>query len=241
MKKVLTLLVACAFSAQSLELMAAEKSPHSITANVTLATDYVFRGISQTNEDFAIQGGFDYGHANGFYAGLWASNLEFNENASLPPAAAVDEATIETDLHAGYNGSFGKDHGYDVGLIYYGYPGSESSLNYDFFEVYGGLDFSLSSKTTLGFKLSFSPEFFGETGDATYLEANVDFAISDKLGIGLHYGSQDIDLGDDYMDWKVSLSASGGGFDFELVYTDTDIDDLAIADDRVVFSVSKTL
>ena len=205
MKKVLTLLIVCAFSAHSLMLMAAEESPHSVSANVTLATDYVFRGVSQTNGDPAIQGGFDYNHAKGFYAGLWASNLEFNENAGLAPSASDNEATIELDLYAGYSGSIGKNHSYDIGVIYYGYPGSESNLNYDFFEAYGGVDFGLGSKTTLGVKLSYSPEFFGESGQATYLEANANFAISDNFGIGLHYGSQKIDLADDYTDWKVSL------------------------------------
>ncbi|MFC1664365.1 TorF family putative porin [Pseudomonadota bacterium] len=241
MKKVLILLATCAFAANSSALMAAEKSSHSVSANVTLATDYVFRGVSQTNGDPAIQGGFDYNHAKGFYAGLWASNVEFNENAALAPTAAVNEATLELDLYAGYGGSFGKNHSYDLGLLYYAYPGSENSLNYDFFEAYGGVDFSLGSKTTLGLKLSYSPEFFGETGEATYLEANVNFAISDNFGIGLHYGSQKIDVGDDYTDWKVSLAGSGAGFDLELAYTDTDIDNSTIADDRVVFSISRSM
>ena len=71
------------------------------SANVTLTSDYVFRGVSQTDEDPAIQGGFDLSHDSGFYIGAWASNVDFNEEDSTDPAAD-DAADMELDLKVGY-------------------------------------------------------------------------------------------------------------------------------------------
>ncbi|OYW27068.1 MAG: hypothetical protein B7Z51_09365, partial [Methyloversatilis sp. 12-65-5] len=66
-----------AFTAQAEE----PASPHTFTGNVGLFSQYVFRGISQTNEDPALQGGFDYSHASGFYLGTWASNISWLKDA----------------------------------------------------------------------------------------------------------------------------------------------------------------
>ena len=72
----------------------ADDSPHEFSANVALSTDYRFRGISQTTEDPALSGGFDYSYTPfGFYAGVWASNLDFGEDTSVNPAL-VDDADL---------------------------------------------------------------------------------------------------------------------------------------------------
>jgi uncharacterized protein (TIGR02001 family) len=96
-------------------------SPHTITGNLAIASDYRFRGISQTfGEGFrfgpAIQGGIDYSHASGLYLGNWDSNLSGNQYPN--------GSSIEMDLYGGYRRSFG-DLGLDLGTIYYYYPGSE--------------------------------------------------------------------------------------------------------------------
>ena len=79
--KIKTLAVAAVLSVIGIATAQAEeaKSPHSFSANVTAVSDYVFRGITQTDSHPAIQGGFDYAHASGLYAGLWASNVDFND------------------------------------------------------------------------------------------------------------------------------------------------------------------
>lgn len=94
---------------------AASASPHTFTGNVTLATDYRFRGISQTFGKPALQGGFDYSHSSGIYLGNWNSNV--NEGAGFP------SANLEMDFYGGWKKSFG-DFGLDLGAIYYYYPGS---------------------------------------------------------------------------------------------------------------------
>jgi len=91
-------------------------SPHTLTANVTLATDYVFRGISQTAHEPTIQGGFDYSHASGFYVGTWASNVNW--------VGTKENTSMEWDLYGGYRGSFASDFTYDVGALKYYYTGN---------------------------------------------------------------------------------------------------------------------
>jgi uncharacterized protein (TIGR02001 family) len=100
-------------------LAIAEDSPHSISANVTLTSDYIFRGISQTGGDPAIQGGIDYSHASGFYLGTWASNVGWIEDFQ-----GYTKGNMEIDLYGGFRGPIGKsDFTFDVGAIQYMYPG----------------------------------------------------------------------------------------------------------------------
>ncbi|OQY67322.1 MAG: hypothetical protein B6D47_10970, partial [Rhodocyclaceae bacterium UTPRO2] len=92
---------------------AAEDSPHTLTANIGLASSYRFRGIDQTFGKPALQGGFDYAHASGFYAGNWNSNV--NSGAGFP------SGNLEMDFYGGWKKTLG-DWGLDVGAIYYTYP-----------------------------------------------------------------------------------------------------------------------
>lgn len=62
-------------------------SPHTFTGNLTLASEYLYRGIAQTRGRPALQGGFDYAHASGLYAGLWGSNISWI-NDGTPGASA---------------------------------------------------------------------------------------------------------------------------------------------------------
>jgi len=99
-----------------------------ISANVAMASDYVFRGLSQTDNQMALQGGFDYEHDSGLYIGTWASNVSqdfFNEDGSNDPQ-------LEVDLYAGYSGEIGVI-GYDVGYLRYQYPvGIDSRVDQPF-------------------------------------------------------------------------------------------------------------
>ncbi|MCP4698004.1 MAG: hypothetical protein GY862_14295 [Gammaproteobacteria bacterium] len=204
---------------------AGEESPVSISGNVAMATDYAFRGVSQTGEEPAIQGGFDIAHQNGLYAGTWASNIKFE---------AGDDAQIEIDYYLGFSNELSGGFGYDVGYIYYAYPGSDSDRNYGFGEAAVGLSYKFFS---LGY--NYSNEFFGDTGKAHYIKAGLEFELSRGFGISGHVARQELDEGDDYTDWGLTLSKSLAGLDFSLAYTDTDLDDSDIADARATFSISK--
>jgi len=220
---------ALALATASTITVAEETSPHSLSANVAMTTDYVWRGISQTDNGPAIQGGIDYAHSSGFYLGTWASNVDFG---------AGDDSNIEVDVYGGYGNEI-SGLSYDVGIIHYDYP-SESDNNFD--EVYLGLGYSFLSAM-----VSHTDEFGEGADDATYYELGADFELPMAVGLGLHVGHYDLDKddGEDYTDWKVGLSRDYLGFTFELAYTDTDLSDTDcggnLCDGRGIFTVSKAL
>jgi uncharacterized protein (TIGR02001 family) len=205
----------------------------ALSANVGMVSDYVFRGISQSDEQPAVQGGFDVTHSSGLYAGIWGSNVDFNDG---------DEAHIETDLYAGYAGEY-EGFSYDIGGIYYAYPGADSDLDYDFFEVAGaiGYDFDVAA---LSGSINYSPDYFGGTGDAVYYAAALDVPLPYDFSFSAHAGHQTIDDAEDYTDWSLGLGYSVYGFDLSLAYYETDLDEpdecADGCDARVVFGVSKS-
>lgn len=221
--------------------------PGEFTATVTLGSDYLYRGISQTDENPAIQGSFDYSlmfnESIGMYAGVWASNLNFKDG---------NEATVEIDVYAGVKGEV-SGLSWQAGMIGYFYPGASSALNYDFYEFAGKLGYDLGFVSLSG-GLNYSPEFFGKSGDAWYLYGDAKVPIPgapfDLAVIG-HLGHQWIDKNDrygtpDYLEWQAGLTATIEGFTLSLVYADTDIDraDCAggrkICGGRALFTVSRT-
>jgi uncharacterized protein (TIGR02001 family) len=119
MKKLLLAAATAAITAPAAPVLA-QDSPHTLTANVGLFSEYIFRGITQTAEDPAVQGGFDYGHASGFYAGTWASNVSW-----LRDFGTYSSSSLEWDFYGGFKKNFGSsDFYWDVGTIYY-YPGNK--------------------------------------------------------------------------------------------------------------------
>lgn len=214
----------------------AEESPFS--ANVSLVSDYAFRGISQTDERPALQGGFDYAHASGLYAGVWGSNVSW-----LADAADDVSNSLELDLYAGYAGEAG-GIGYDVGLLQYYYPGSYGSAyrasaeKPHTLEGYLGLSWEF-----LSFKYSYSfTDLFGITNSdgSQYYDLGAEVDVGGGFTLGAHAGYSDIKNGDDYTDWKIGVTKELGGFDVGLHYVDTDINNSDLADERVVASVSKS-
>jgi len=187
------------------------------SANVALTTDYVWRGISQTNEDPAIQGGFDYSHESGIYLGTWGSNVDFDSVEHL-----------ELDFYGGWAGKAGPLD-VDIGFIHYHYFSDDNDV--DFNEVYASAGYEW-------FSAKVSHDFDNEN---TYIEAGLDFEVGDGVGVALHVGNYDFDAGGDYTDYSIGVSKEFGGFGFDLTYYDTDIDDSNLADGRVVLTVSKSL
>jgi uncharacterized protein (TIGR02001 family) len=219
---------------------------NSYTGNVMLTTDYVFRGVSQTQERGAIQGGFDATFANGLFAGVWASNVNFGTGA--------DGASAEVDYYGGYSGALSCEGcSYKLVAYYYRYEGDKK---FDYVEglvsfTYGGF--------TAG--LNYSPEYIGDaTTDAIgkkvklyYPFLNYGYTLPGDVALSLHVGYNKMSedgvfepAEDNYTDWSAGVSKAFGGFNFALTYLDTNIKDLFgvdsdDADARVVFSVSKSL
>lgn len=223
--KILTTGLILAAATPFASLATAEEAPaYAISANVTLASDYVYRGISQTSEESTIQGGFDLEAANGFYAGVWASNVSF-------------DGSVEIDLYFGYGGAITEDLTYDVGYIHYDYPNQpplQADSNFD--EIYGSLAYK---GLTLG--LAVSDDFFGESGDAEYVYIDYELGLPDDYTLAFHYGNQEVYVGDGYNDYSIAVSKSFADVDVALGWYDTDIKNFADAESRVVLSFSKSL
>ena len=106
----------------------AEAKPScTLTGNFGLISQYIFRGLGQTGRKPAAQGGFDFAHDSGFYAGTWASNISWlKENASTPAAVSgiyAEGGSLEWDFFGGYKWNLPNDFVIDLGTLYYYYPG----------------------------------------------------------------------------------------------------------------------
>ncbi len=213
-------------------------SDAEISANVGFVSEYSFRGIAQSDEHFALQGGFDIAHNSGLYAGVWGSNVDFNDG---------NEASAEIDLYGGYSGSVG-GVSYDIGAIYYTYPGADTPRDYDFVEgsFALGYDFDFAAVSA---SVNYSPDYFNESGDAQYYALGLDVPVMDDLTFSAHLGRQNIDNNGafgvpDYTDWSLGLGYALAGFDLSVNYIDTNLDEPSECADgcgsRVIFGISRS-
>ncbi len=223
-------------------LLAASAAPAfaqvEVSGNIALTTDYVFRGISQTDESPAIQGGLDASFGDsGVYAGTWASNINFGTGG----------ANMELDVYGGYKFDLGPV-AMDVGVIGYLYPGAaDSGAELDYYEGYVKPSIALTPEFTLGGALYYTPDFTGELGDGFYYEVNGAYTVSPELSFSGAVGVQTVDtagvfFGDDnYTTYNVGGTYSAMGLGFDLRYVGTDVDNAPIFDDRVVFTIKKAM
>ena len=204
------------------------QSPHKFGGDVAITSDYVFRGATNSDNKPAVSGDVTYSYTPlGIYASLWASSIDFGGN---PPQS---DYPIETDWTAGIGGAFfGTGLSYDLGNVYYYYPGNNTKLHgsYDYDEVYFGLSYTFDKvqfSPDVGAKVYYSPDFFGETGDAYYIDGHLNFSLPYDLSLNTHVGHQYVadEFGSgkslDYTDWKVGLSKDIFGFGLDVSYTDT--------------------
>lgn len=217
--------------------VAQAESPFS--ANVALTSDYMFRGVSQTNEEPAIQGGFDFNHESGLYVGTWASNVNFG---------SLSDASSEHDVYIGFSKDAENGVGFDVGIVRYIYPG-DSVLDYN--EYYGSLSFRMD-KVTLTGSIYYSNDVFGTDETGIYYQGSAEVGITDQIKLNASMGKYDFDrnvfgpgMVDSYLDWKLGVAAEVEGWGFDLSYVDTNSDGEKLFGDlasgRVVFTVSKSL
>ena len=210
----------------------------TVSGNVALTTDYAFRGVSQTDESPAVQGGFDVAFGDsGVYAGAWASNINFGTGG----------ANLELDIYGGYKFALGPV-AMDVGVIGYLYPSaSDDAAELDYYEGYVRPSIALTDQFTLGGAVYWSPEFTGESGDGVYAEVNGAFVVSPELTFSGAVGMQQVDAAgffageDDYTTWNAGGTYSAMGLGFDLRYVGTDVDNAAIYDDRVIFTIKRAM
>jgi len=229
MKKIVTALVLTGMVGAPGVVMAEEPaSPHTLTANVALVSDYVFRGVSQTQNGPAIQGGVDYSHSSGFYLGTWASNVAWVSTGF------ENNNSMEIDFYGGFKGTVADDFGYDVGVITYYYPGDKitGANNPDTTELYlGGSWKILSAK----YSYTASNQFVGwgteadptaKTQGSYYVEGAVNYPFGEGWGVLAHVGYQSVKDNSpaSYTDWKLGVSKDVGFGVIALAYTDTNAD-----------------
>ena len=197
------------------------------SGNVTLTSDYVFRGFTQTDGAPMIQGGFDYAD-DSFYVGTWASGVDFGDGTST-----------EIDVYAGWTPTVGA-FDLDLGAIYYWYPDAPDNPEQNFVEVYAGASTMIGESLEVGASLAYSPDFYLEVGDAFYCAASAGIPLGESFGLDATIGYSDFsDLsGADYTDWSLGLTTSVQGFDLDFRYIGTDVDG---NDDSFVVSVSRAL
>jgi uncharacterized protein (TIGR02001 family) len=214
---------------------AAPAQAAELSANISAANNYIWRGLTQTTNDAAVQGGLDFALDNGLYAGTWTSNVKYGPD---------DAYSYENDYYAGWSGSKG-DWTFDVGYLYYNY---DNDADFDFGEVYGTIGFRNLSFSAYGLANTEADEGPGQDFDAFktyYLSLDYGFEILDGIEIGLHGGYHTGDFQEafngttgSYYDYNVSLSKGGFGF----MISDTDVDGPAaeggLDNDEVKFVVS---
>ncbi len=212
-----------------------------ISGNVALTSDYRFRGISQSDESPAIQGGFDIAWDTGIYVGTWASSVDFDSNDGY-------DGSLELDYYAGWASDITDNISVDVGYMYYSYPGDNGAEG-DYQELYlkvgvlGG---------TLG--AVYSDDYYAETGKFYYLSGDYSFPLGEMFSLDLHAGYGDVEKNggffssdtDSYVDYSAGISASWLAVDWSVAYIGTDLDKDDVfgtdwADDTVVFTISKSM
>lgn len=224
-------------------------SPHTLTGNVGLFSQYIFRGLTQTNREPALQGGFDYSHASGLYAGTWASNISWLRDGTTAAGTGAPAysagGSLEWDFYGGYKWSLPNDLTLDLGTLYYWYPGDANTnvanggnvLNpkANTWEVYAGLSWKwLSAK----FSYSVDNKTFAvlDSSGTYYVDLSANYPIPNTpVTLIAHYGIQKFrgqdprligvannDTACSYDDWKLGLSyALPKDFTIGIFYTDT--------------------
>ncbi|MGP1274742.1 MAG: TorF family putative porin [Caulobacterales bacterium] len=209
-----------AFSQEALE----------IEANVALVTDYRFRGISLSDNDIALQGGFDISSESGFYAGVWGSGIE-----------PVGGSELELDIYAGYGFEAG-GVAFDIGALMYTYPGSSDT---HYLEFYGSAGFAAAGlESTFGFAYAPEQDNIGND-DNLYLYYEGAYPLGDS-GLSLtgsvgyetgSFGDPDGD-GDDKWDWSLGVGWTALGVDWSLAYIDSS-EDIGAGNGTGVLMISK--
>lgn len=207
------------------------------SSTVTLASDYVFNGVSQTQNDPALQASLDYVASQGWYAGAWTSNVDYGETAEQ-----------ELDFYAGHWLQLDDNWSMDYGIAYYTYIGSSEASELNYPEVWTKLAYSSNYGTT-EFNGWYSWDYFGLGGGHVIGMIAHTFPITENHGIRVSVDTSnsldddswvwDGDNGTSFVHYRVAYQTSWNKFNLEVAAEDTTLD-IDTADKRIVASVSRT-
>ncbi|PKO34461.1 MAG: hypothetical protein CVU34_06815 [Betaproteobacteria bacterium HGW-Betaproteobacteria-7] len=208
----------------------AEEAPapaYSISANVGLFSQYVFRGISYTQEKPAVQGGFDLAHQSGLYLGIWGTNVS---------DAALNNAVGEIDIYGGYANTVG-DVTYDLGFLQFIFPNGQingTDEKYDTLELSAALTWKFlnvkySHTVTDYFGINDNSLGLGRGGSkgSNYIEGNLAYEFLPSWKGLIHVGRQHVRNYDEYdfTDWKVGVTKDfAGGWQAGIAWITTNAD-----------------
>ncbi|MFI4939833.1 MAG: TorF family putative porin [Burkholderiales bacterium] len=185
----------------------AAPTPDNVVAyNVGVASDYRYRGISQTRLDPALQGGVDYtNNPTGYYLGTWLSSIKW-----ITDVGGSDD--VEWDLYGGKRGDIIKDKlSYDVGVLSYVYPSNELHPNANTTEIYGQLGYGPSYYAKYSYSVT---NLFGfvDSKKSGYLDIGANIDVGNGFTINLHGGRQTVKNNSDfsYTDWKAGVTKDFG-------------------------------
>ena len=222
------------------------------SGNMSLVSDYRFRGVSQTYRQPAVQGGFDLNHRAGFYAGTWASNVSGNQ---YPGGNGM-----ELDLYGGYRTDLSAGLKLDAGFIYYAFPDAKTGVGgrtFDTTEIYGAV-----SQGNFSLKLNYAlSDSFGvnDSNGSWYLDLNYTHPLTKVTNFVAHVGRLDVRNGTqggavnpDYTDYKLGLTTEAAGLSWGIAYIGNNARDNAyrvahavdgstrvVSKDTIVLSVGK--
>ena len=203
--------------------------PGTVGAWLGFGSDYNWRGVSQTTDNWSVQAELDYSvnitEATQFYVSVWGSNVDYR-------TAFRHAETLELDALGGFRGSlpFAEGVTWDLGAWGYTWPGQKTDI--DFVEVYAGLGYDFGIASVKG-KIFYSPDTYNSPTeeDSQYYTGDVSIPLPKGLSLGLHVARWEIDNNTwvgypDYTDWKVGINVPFIlGLNVELAYIDTDVDE----------------
>lgn len=182
-----------------------EKKPdNEFSFNVGLASDYRYRGISQTRLQPALQGGADYtNNPTGFYLGTWLSTIKWIKDAG-------GDANVEWDIYGGKKGEIVKDVSYDVGFLSYVYASNGLNPSANTTEIYGqvGMGPGYAKYSWAVTNLFGAPD----SKNSGYLDVGANFDVAPTWQVNLHVGHQTVKSNSalSYTDWKVGVTKDFG-------------------------------
>lgn len=202
-------------------LAASSLAQAELRANVGVTSNYMFRGVTQTDDGPAVQGGVDFTHDSGIYAGAWASNVE--------PVNGGDKG-FEYDLYLGYNFKVNDKVAFDIGYITYQYSGTNAFPERD--EIFVGASFS-------GFSAMYYDGDRDVGRDYSYTDLKYSMPLPRDINLHLHYGFLD-QTGADAEDASIGISKDIAGFNMSLTWSTIDYDNGSVNDkDELFITISK--
>ena len=208
-----------------------------VSATVNVTSDYTFNGVSQTNDNPALQASLDYAGDDGFYLGTWASTVDFGSG---------ENTNIEWDAYIGKYFQLDEKIGLDAGIAYYTYHGDSASDTYNYPEAYAKFNYASSvGNTELNFWYSW--DYFGLDGGHYITMVAHTYELTPGHSVRASFDrstSRDLDkwawnTKESYNHVRLEYMGNYNGYDVNLALEDTNMN-IESADTRVVLSISRS-